>query len=44
MSCSNGHLEVAMLLLEIKPDIEISIKKEFSFRMACYEGHLKIAI
>ena len=40
---SNGHLDVAKWLLEIKPDIDISVDCEDAFRYACRQGHLNIA-
>ena len=43
VACANGHLDVAKWLLEIKPDIDISIDSEDAFRYACREGHIDIA-
>ena len=39
-ACTNGHLEVAQWLYQIKPTLDIS---EEAFRNACYGGHLEVA-
>jgi len=40
--CSKGYLDIAKFLLEIKPDIDISIRGEEPIKRACEKGHLEI--
>jgi ankyrin repeat protein len=41
-ACSNGHLSVTQWLLQIKPNINISVTDETAFRNACSNGHLLV--
>lgn len=36
-------MHIAKWLLEIKPNINISVENEFAFKFACSNGHLNIA-
>ena len=42
-ACGYGRLDVAKWLLEVKPEIDISINYERPFQWACGEGHLEVA-
>ena len=42
-SSKNGHLEVSKFLLEVNPNINISIDNEAAFRYTCQNGHLEVA-
>ena len=42
-ACEKGYLKVAKCLLEIKPDIHISIDKIHAFCITCRNGYLKTA-
>ena len=42
-ACSNGHLNVAQWLYQIKSDINISARNESAFINACSQGHLNVA-
>jgi len=41
--CCGGQLYIAKLLLDKKPDINISICNEIAFRFACGNGHLEVS-
>ena len=42
-ACWCGHLEVAKWLLQVKPDINISIDNEYAFRWTCANRQLNVA-
>jgi hypothetical protein len=42
-ACSNGNLLVAQWLLQIKPEINVSLNSEYAFRYACRRGNLSVA-
>ena len=41
--CKEGDLNGLQQLLQLNPDINISIYDELAFRYACYFGHLHVA-
>ena len=41
-ACEKGYIEIAKWLINIKPNINVSIKDEYAFRMACKNGHYNI--
>ena len=42
-ACKTGNIDVAKLLLQLKPNINVSAKNEEAFRYACRNGHLHVA-
>ena len=42
-ACKTGNIDAAKLLLELKPNINISAENEDAFRWACKNGHLHVA-
>jgi len=43
LACVKGQLHIAKWLLQIKPNINISVHNEEAFRCACESGHLHVA-
>ena len=41
--CSQGHLDIAKILLTLKPDIDTTMDNENPFVGACVLGHLELA-
>ena len=41
-ACSNGNLEIAKLLLQFTPDIDISAQNHLAFNIACEFAHENI--
>jgi len=42
-SCEFGHIEIAKLLLKIRPELNISCEDNYAFNYACINNHLDIA-
>jgi ankyrin repeat protein len=42
-ACFQGHLQVIKWLLEVKPDIDISVDNDYAFRKASVNENLEIA-
>ncbi len=41
--CKNGNLKMAKLLLEIRPDFDITINNNDAFSVVCENGHMELA-
>lgn len=42
-ACSQGHIEIAQLLLDIAPNMDIQSGNYYVFRWACHNGHIDVA-